>query len=184
MQGRRCSGSAPNTATARQALCQQPVEQRVCVAEQNDDPKSQTALLLTVRMSLRRSPSRSLLCRPIATGHGASASCCAPKFSSIYSVLQVTVTAHPASSLLQDGHSYVGSEQWRVMRFNDITRQSVNRVRVVHDGHHDTPESRPDCLAFPYLRTMAASGTVTRTELHCGFPACVSLFTTLPPDQR
>ena len=68
------------------------------------------------------------------------------------------MTAHPASSLSHRGEIYVGSEQWRVLRFNDVTRQSVNRVRLVHDGRHERAEARPDCLAFPYLRTMAASG--------------------------
>ena len=69
------------------------------------------------------------------------------------------MTAHPASSRGHDGQEYVGSEQWRVLRFNTVTRQSVNRVRLRHDGRgHEAAEARPDCLAFPYLRTMAASG--------------------------
>ena len=71
------------------------------------------------------------------------------------SVLQVVVTAHPAASAARDR-----SEQWRVLRFNAVTRQSVNRVRLGHDGRdgQEAAEARPDCLAFPYLRTMASSG--------------------------
>jgi len=74
--------------------------------------------------------------------------------------LQVVVTAHPAASAARDGQAHVGSEQWRVLRFNSVTRQSVNRVRLRHDaqGWDEAAEARPDCLAFPYLRTMASSG--------------------------
>ena len=76
------------------------------------------------------------------------------------SALQVIVTAHPASSVADDGRAYVGSEQWRVLRFNTVTRQSVNRVHVRHNGAgHEAVEARPECLAFPYLRAMASSGT-------------------------
>ena len=70
------------------------------------------------------------------------------------------MTAHPAASAGRDGEDHVGSDQWRVLRFNAVTRQSVNRVRLRRDGHEgkEEAEARPECLAFPYLRTMASSG--------------------------
>lgn len=74
-------------------------------------------------------------------------------------MLQVVVTAHQAASAAHEGRAHVGSEQWRVLRFNAVTRQSVNRVRPSHSGQgQEAAEARPECLAFPYLRTMAASG--------------------------
>lgn len=56
---------------------------------------------------------------------------------------RVTVTAHPASPLRGEGEA-----EWRVLRFNDTTRQSVARIV---DGKVDAR-----CLATEYLKTVAA----------------------------
>lgn len=97
--------------------------------------------------------------------------------------LQVTVTAHAASQ--QEGPS--GSvQEWRVLRFNGVTRQSVARVtisRAERAGSIDSSsngdgasrrsqngagspaapaagewhvEQQADCLAPPYLKSAAA----------------------------
>jgi hypothetical protein len=56
---------------------------------------------------------------------------------------RVTVTAHPASPVNDDGLA-----EWRVLRFNNTTRQSV--VRLV-DGKADA-----GCLATEYLKSVVA----------------------------
>ena len=56
---------------------------------------------------------------------------------------RVTVTAHPASSFPGEGRA-----EWRVLRFNEKTRQSVARIV---DGVVD-----PRCLATEYLKTVVA----------------------------
>ena len=45
------------------------------------------------------------------------------------------------------------------MRFNEVTRQSVGRVRVPQraDGAAAL-EMQPECLAMEYLKTMASAG--------------------------
>ena len=86
------------------------------------------------------------------------------------------MTAHPASAVAHDGREHVGSEQWRVLRFNTVTRQSVNRVRLRHNARgHEATEARPDCLAFPYLKTMAASGTPSIASSYPHLPAVPSV---------
>lgn len=61
----------------------------------------------------------------------------------------VTVTAHPASPL---PHHASTPQEWRVLRFNGVTRQSVARVTL------STPlKAWPQALAFEYLKTMAAA---------------------------
>ena len=70
----------------------------------------------------------------------------------------VTVTAHAASCPLweRDGQ---GMQEWRTMRFNEVTRQSVGRVRAPQraDGAAAL-EMQPECLAMEYLKTMASAG--------------------------
>ena len=70
----------------------------------------------------------------------------------------VAVTAHAASCPLweRDGR---GMQEWRTMRFNEVTRQSVGRVRVPQraDGAAAL-EMQPECLAMEYLKTMASAG--------------------------
>lgn len=63
---------------------------------------------------------------------------------------QVSVTAHHASG---QGVQSQQEHQWRVLRFND-TRQSVARVIVQDNAVH----AAAGCLAFEYLKTMAAAG--------------------------
>lgn len=46
-----------------------------------------------------------------------------------------------------------------MLRFNDETRQSVARVTVSRDaGGRVTVRQQPDCLAFLYMKTLAATG--------------------------
>ncbi|KAK9808659.1 hypothetical protein WJX72_001506 [[Myrmecia] bisecta] len=103
---------------------------------------------------------------------------------------QVTVTAHAASEQSpsasgngsEDHPSY---QEWRVLRFNDDTRQSVAKVAVTQrpDGGC-TIAAQPDCLAFEYLKTMAAAAaSVDAVDLD---PAVVEAATSamgLPKDR-
>lgn len=66
---------------------------------------------------------------------------------------EITVTAHPASPLPDTIHPGAPQE-WRVMRFNGVTRQSVARVCVPASS---PPQAWPHVLAFEYLKTMAAA---------------------------
>ncbi|KAI5066270.1 hypothetical protein GOP47_0018894 [Adiantum capillus-veneris] len=81
----------------------------------------------------------------------------------------VSVTAHPASSsgledwpelskLLQGRQ--VTSCEWRVLRFNHETRQSVAKVVVVEGQDYEEPYlvQVPSCLAFEYLKSMVSVG--------------------------
>jgi hypothetical protein len=91
----------------------------------------------------------------------------------------VEVTAHPASlnGFSSDISSAFGDEtrqEWRVLRFNNVTRQSVARVAIVSDGGVDGSSSRldmqqrrwlepgqsiiaqPECVAAEYLKTIAS----------------------------
>ena len=51
------------------------------------------------------------------------------------------------------------SEEWRVLRFNDITVQSVARTIVgeTEDSVVDVMQ-RGDCMAFLYMQTIASAG--------------------------
>ena len=90
---------------------------------------------------------------------------------------RVEVTAHPASPLKKrssssssgtaggSGSSFApppGSwEEWRVLRFNGVTRQTVMRVHVApggdgSNGRQQLVLTQPDCLAQEYLKTTAA----------------------------
>ncbi len=89
--------------------------------------------------------------------------------------VKVTVTAHPASpvslspnDLLEhsDGRQLSpiqlaeASHEWRVMRFNGITRQSVCRV-VASSGQTEVLPV-PACIATEYLKSMIAAGALSR----------------------
>lgn len=92
---------------------------------------------------------------------------------------RVTVTAHTATGQpsLGRGRGSSGAsaacgaggwEEWRVLRFNNVTRQTVMRVRVAAvtgesgGGSESGPGQRarvtaqPDCLAQEYLKSTAA----------------------------
>ena len=88
---------------------------------------------------------------------------------------RVTVTAHAASPEEGSGKSGpVGSalkgageqQQWRVLRFNATTRQSVARVALQRteggaDGGRRAGwllQAQPNCLAADYLKTVASAG--------------------------
>lgn len=96
------------------------------------------------------------------------------------------VTAHEASPLRGQLHS----EEWRVLRFNGATRQSVARVRpAAADADDPQPPSMtaadvsdadqrqhsaevasslsadPKCLAMEYTKTMAAAGESSTSPL-------------------
>jgi hypothetical protein len=91
----------------------------------------------------------------------------------------VEVTAHPASlnGFSTDVSSAFGDEtrqEWRVLRFNNVTRQSVARVAILSDGGVDGSSARldmqqrrwlekgqsiiaqPDCVAAEYVKTITA----------------------------
>ncbi|EFN52903.1 hypothetical protein CHLNCDRAFT_138459 [Chlorella variabilis] len=81
----------------------------------------------------------------------------------------VTVTAHPASATGQAAAASQGGwEEWRVLRFNGVTRQSVARVwvqpaagsgAVARNGmQRQQPhiEAQAACLAQEYLKTAAS----------------------------
>ena len=73
---------------------------------------------------------------------------------------KVTVTSHDASPVAQEaeaeaeegpGATAAGpKEEWRVLRFNDLTRQSAARVVVGPGGEL---KQRPECLAQEYLKS-------------------------------
>jgi hypothetical protein len=88
----------------------------------------------------------------------------------------VQVTAHPASlnGFRSDVSRAYGDEtrqEWRVLRFNNVTRQSVARVAIIADGGTDGSSAcldmqqrrwlesnqsliaHPDCVAQEYLKT-------------------------------
>lgn len=90
----------------------------------------------------------------------------------------ITVTAHAASPD-KDPRAWEGSgledaepeQQWRVLRFNENTRQSVARVGLYRGrgpalGAADARKpdesvrlvAQPDCLAADYLKTVASAG--------------------------
>ena len=88
---------------------------------------------------------------------------------------RVTVTAHAASPVegpeaeSESGGSGQGAceqQQWRVLRFNGVTRQSVARVSLqrVEGGRADALgrgwrlQAQPNCLAADYLKTVASAG--------------------------
>ena len=72
-------------------------------------------------------------------------------------LLQITVTAHPASSTPTSSEL---EQEWRVLRFND-TRQSVSRVLLSPKSL--VPQADAACLAFEYLKTMASAGQAAAT---------------------
>lgn len=45
-----------------------------------------------------------------------------------------------------------------MLRFNEVTRQSVSRVQLPRSDSQQPAEAIYSCLAFPYLRTMATAG--------------------------
>ena len=88
---------------------------------------------------------------------------------------RVTVTAHAASPVegpAEPGPGFSGrgpaseQQQWRVLRFNGVTRQSVARVALqrMEGGRGDALgegwrlQAQPDCLAADYLKTVASAG--------------------------
>ena len=83
----------------------------------------------------------------------------------------VSVTAHAASCPLPQADSRRILE-WRTMRFNEVTRQSVAKVWLSqHPDGTARIEMQPNCLAMEYLKTMASAGKSLSlhnlTSLHC-----------------
>ena len=94
--------------------------------------------------------------------------------------MKVTVTAHPASAvslspndlLRHPGGSELSatqlaeaSHEWRVMRFNGVTRQSVCRVVAAAGQSEVLPV--PTCIATEYLKSMIASGAHVHHPWSC-----------------
>ena len=89
---------------------------------------------------------------------------------------QVTVTTHPASSVSLAPQDMLAGDrgeqlsltalasadhEWRVLRFNSVTRQSVCRVVLPASGGPALPV--PVCIATEYLKSMLASGNSRQT---------------------
>jgi hypothetical protein len=56
-------------------------------------------------------------------------------------------------------------QEWRTLRFNEKTRQSVARVwRWRRRDGAEAVHAQPDCLAMEYLKTMASAGVILRSE--------------------
>ena len=87
--------------------------------------------------------------------------------------VQVTVTSHPASPvslspqdvLAEPARGQLSAKalaearhEWRVLRFNSVTRQSV--CRVVTTAGTIPALAVPVCVATEYLKTMLASGAL------------------------
>ena len=75
----------------------------------------------------------------------------------------VTVTSHAAShqepasaELFQRSAGGGMLQEWRVLRFNEVTRQSVARVWQPADG--GSAVAQAECLGMEYLKTMASAG--------------------------
>lgn len=91
----------------------------------------------------------------VATARCVKTACCSEAACSSqlpYVVMQITVTAHAASSSPTSSEL---EQQWRVLRFNN-TRQSVSRVLLSPEWL--VPHADATCLAFEYLKTMASAG--------------------------
>lgn len=92
---------------------------------------------------------------------------------------QVRVTRHPASkhdpvplsepgekshesTALHDQGSDKQFQEWRVLRFNEETVQSVARVSASRETLADRSElaQHPDCMAFLYMKTIGAAGSL------------------------
>ena len=97
----------------------------------------------------------------------------------------VTVTSHAASQMeLPPPGSSLSSTQggvlqdWRTLRFNGVTRQSVAKVWRPAYGGSDTL-AQADCLGMEYLKTMASAGKAghhhlaTRARAFMTVPAAV-----------
>lgn len=76
---------------------------------------------------------------------------------------RISVTAHPTSiSSRTTGPPEEFWEEWRVLRFNSVTRQSVARVTVRRAAagsdcvRRQLVQAHPDCLAQEYQKTTAA----------------------------
>lgn len=58
-------------------------------------------------------------------------------------------------------HSSREFQEWRVLRFNEETVQSVARVSVGSSRSTEASvQQRPDCMAFLYMKTIGAAGSL------------------------
>ena len=58
-------------------------------------------------------------------------------------------------------HSSREFQEWRVLRFNEETVQSVARVSVrSRRSTEASVQQRPDCMAFLYMKTIGAAGSL------------------------
>ncbi|WOL05764.1 hypothetical protein Cni_G14495 [Canna indica] len=72
------------------------------------------------------------------------------------------------SEVRDNGHLKILGYQWRVLRFNDNTRQSTAKVMAAY--RKSDPGSlflmqQPHCLAVPYLKSMVSAGLTTLATL-------------------
>lgn len=67
--------------------------------------------------------------------------------------------------------------QWRVMRFNDHTRQSTAKVMACYRSGGDRAlysMQQPNCLAVPYVKSMVSAGLTTLPSCSYDLPQAVS----------
>ena len=86
----------------------------------------------------------------------------------------VSVTAHaasrqdpPSGAAMQGARAW---QEWRTLRFNEATRQSVAKVWVLEgaDGSAGSVRAQPECMAMEYLKSMASAGvTLPTSALPC-----------------
>lgn len=84
----------------------------------------------------------------------------------------VIVTSHAASHQEHPTGLARGlmTQEWRTMRFNEVTRQSVARVWQPVDGNSGGAVAQPDCLGMEYLKTMASGGAAKCLNVSCKQP--------------
>jgi len=63
------------------------------------------------------------------------------------------------------------TQEWRTMRFNEVTRQSIARVWQPVDGISSGAVAQPDCLGMEYLKTMTSAGAAECLNVSCKLPA-------------
>ncbi|CAM0903839.1 unnamed protein product [Alopecurus aequalis] len=74
-------------------------------------------------------------------------------------------------------HFKILGYQWRVMRFNDHTRQSTAKVMACYRSGGDRAlysMQQPDCLAVPYVKSMVSAGLTTLPCCSYDLPQAVS----------
>ena len=79
----------------------------------------------------------------------------------------VSVTAHAAARQDPSPHGMAAGrvlrQEWRTLRFNEATRQSVAKVWVA-EGADGRVHAQPECLGMEYVKSMASAGALLFPE--------------------